>query len=58
MSQIKGKLKKEVTLNGVTYKVGEEISVPTQFGLEDYFESFITVDQSREKGNDNIKTNR
>lgn len=37
---ITGKLSKEVVINGVTYKVGDTITIPIQFGLEEYFEDY------------------
>ena len=37
-THITGVLKSEVTLNGTTYKPGEELTVPVQFGWEEYFE--------------------
>lgn len=46
---ISGVLKKDVTLNGITYKVGETISVPVQYGLDDYFEQPMAEKKSNEK---------
>ena len=39
-THITGVLKSEVTLNGTTYKPGEELTVPVQFGWEEYFENY------------------
>ena len=58
MSQIKGILKTDVTLNGVTYKTGEELSVPSQYGWEDYFESVEEIKVEEEKKDGYIKTHR
>lgn len=39
-THITGILKEEVTINGVTHKIGEELTVPMQYGLEEYFEKY------------------
>lgn len=44
MSYIAGKLKVDITVDGITYKSGEEIAVPIQYGLEDCFEKYIESD--------------
>lgn len=59
---ISGVLKKDVTLNGITYKAGETISIPVQYGLDEYFEQPINEKKSNEKWrsikNDNQQTDR
>lgn len=39
-SHITGKLSREVIIDGITYRPGETITIPVQFGLEDYFEDY------------------
>ena len=43
-THITGVLKSEVTLDGKTYKAGEELTVPVQFGWEEYFENYEEVE--------------
>lgn len=35
---ISGVLKKEVTIDKITYKKGDTVTVPVQYGLQEYFE--------------------
>lgn len=37
-----GILKNDVVNNGITYKAGSKASFPVQYGLEEYFESYVT----------------
>lgn len=37
---ITGKLKEKVTIDGIDYPAGSEITIPKQLGLESYFEDF------------------
>ena len=52
---IKGKLKNDATIDGKSYKAGETVSIPSQYGLEDLLEE---IKKDEVKSNDYIKTNR
>jgi hypothetical protein len=46
---IVGKLKVDITINGKKFKAGETVSIPEQYGLEQYLES-PKADNHEDKG--------
>ena len=49
MSNITGILKEDVTINGVTHKAGTEITVPAQYGLQEYFKAVRFEEKTKER---------